>query len=184
MNARPQYINSNPEMAATIADNGVFGAIENEVEHDKEAQAMKWNYTYHLSDSVVGQVTSPFNIVIEQGTDFKCLWITGRMFSYDAVNATDFPVPNSLGATAWAGSGLSMNMVDTRSGRTLTSGYIQMEDLITPGYGLNFQQPYPFRYLWRRNSKIQIDIRNRDNADRTHYFSIALNGYKIATPGN
>ncbi len=172
----------NPEMAQRISDRPVFDAVAKEVEHDRELTAMKYNYTYTLSDSIDGQETLPFFITIEQGTDFSCKWILGSAYSYDTENDTDFPIPNSLGATAWAGRGLSLQITDTRSGRNLTSGFVTLETILTPGYGLNFQQPYPFRYHFYRNTKIRFDIRNRDNADRTHNFEIMLNGFKVVTP--
>ena len=175
---------TNPEMEAAIRRNPTFSAITNEVAHEREVQARKWNYTYTLSASVVGQQTLPFNITIEQGTDFQALYLTGSVYSYDSQNATDFPVPNSLGSTAWAGRGLSVDVTDTRSSRKLTSGFVPIELILTPGYGLNFQAPYPFRYFFYANTKIRFDIRNRDNADRTHTIEIALNGYKVVTDPN
>lgn len=180
----PGGYTSNPEMADDIGGNPTFQAIANEVNHEREVQAMRWNYTYTLSGSIVGQATQPFNITIEQGTDFKSKWLTASAFSYDGDDDTDFPIPNSLGVASWAGRGLSVLVTDTRSGRQLTSGYVAFELLGTPGYGLNFQHPYPLPYFWYRNTKIRFDIRNRDNADRTHYFEIALNGYKILTPNS
>jgi len=177
-----QYATQNPLMAQAISESPVFDAIAKEVEHDRELTAMKYNYTYTLSDSIVGQQTLPFFITVEQGTDFSCKWILGSAYSYDAAVDTDFPIPNSLGATAWAGRGLSLQITDTRSGRNLTSGFVTLETLLTPGYGLNFQQPYPFRYHFYRNTKIRFDIRNRDNANRTHYFDLMLNGFKVITP--
>lgn len=172
----------NPQMAERISENPVFDATVKEVQHERELTAMKYNYTYTLSDSIDGQQTLPFFITIEQGTDFACKWILGSAFSYDTQNDTDFPIPNSLGATAWAGRGLSLSITDTRSGRNLTSGFVPLETVLTPGYGLNFQQPYPFRYHFYRNTKIRFDVRNRDNANRTHNFEIMLNGFKIVTP--
>lgn len=170
----------NEEMKRTIEENPVFSAIENEIDHERKKQARRWNYTYSTSGDIAGGVTQQFTIQIEQGTDFKSIYLTGSVFSYDSENATDFPIPNSLGATAWAGRGLSMSITDAGAGRELTSGYVPIELLLTPGYGNNFQQPYPFRYYWRQNSQIRFDIRNRDSADRTHSFALALNGYKIA----
>lgn len=183
MNRSPisQY-STNPEMVETINNNPTFAGITQQVLHEREIQAQRWNYTYTLSDSIVGQQTQPFNITIEQGTDFKALWLTASAFSYDSENDTDFPVPNALGATAWAGRGLSVQITDTTSGRELTSGFVAFELLASPGYGLNFQNPFPFKYFFYRNTKIRFDIRNRDNSDRTHYFEVALNGYKVATP--
>lgn len=172
----------NPEMANAINQSPTFMSIQDQMLHERNAQAMRYDYVYHLSATVTGQQTQAFDITIEQGTDFKSIWLTGHCFSYDAVNATDFPIPNSLGATSWAGDGLSIQITDTRSGRQLTSGFVPAKELLTPGYGLNFQQPYPMKYYWYRNSKIRFDIRNRDNNTRSHTIDIALKGYKILSP--
>jgi hypothetical protein len=177
-----RFADSNPQMTNDIDNSQVFSALASEVAHEREVQAMRWNYTYPLYGTVIGQQTTVFDIVIEQGTDFSCHQMTGSAFSYDAGNASSFPIPNSGASTAWAGRGLSVNIVDTRSGRTLTGGYVSWELMFAPGYGQSFQRPYPFRYHFYRNSKIRFDIRNRDNANRTHEFAIALNGYKILTP--
>lgn len=183
MNRMPiSNVSSNPEMAEEISRNPTFMSVTQQVLQERELQAQRWNYTYTLSDSIAGQVTAPYNITVEQGTDFKCLWLTASAFSYDSENASSFPVPNSLGATAWAGRGLSVQITDTSSGRELTSGFVAFELLGTPGYGLNFQNPFPLKYFFYRNTKIRFDVRNRDNSDRTHYFEVALNGYKVATP--
>lgn len=172
----------NPEMANQIAANPTFAALANELLHKREVQAMKYFYCYVLNDEIAGQVTSPFSIQIEQGTDFDCKFMTASVFSYDADNDTDFPIPNSIGVIPWAGRGLSAQITDSRSGRQLTSGFVPFELFATPGYGLNFQRVFPITYLFARNSRIRFDIRNRDNADRTHSFSIALWGYKIESP--
>jgi hypothetical protein len=175
---------TNPEMAQQISESAVFGAIASELKHQRIVQAMRYNYTYVLNDDIDGQVTEPFYMTIEQGTDFQSLWLTASAYSYetDQGDASSFPIPNSMGLLNWAGRGLSLMVTDMRSGRELTSGYVPFELIGTPGYGMNFQHPYPFKYLFYRNSKIRIDVRNRDNADRNHEFSIALNGYKIMTP--
>jgi hypothetical protein len=175
-------ITSNPEMAQAIDGNNVFSALAQEVLHDREVSAMRHYFTYEVSGEVQGQVTLPFTLLIEQGSDFKCFAITGSCFSYDAVNASSFPIPNALGVTAWAGRGLSFNMVDTRSGRQLTSGFNAAENILSPGYGQMFQQPFPMRYFFWRNSKLRIDVRNRDNALRIHEFRITFHGFKIYTP--
>lgn len=179
---RPGGATSNPELASAISQNPVFAAVAHELEQKREQQAVKWFYVYSVSGSVVGQATNPFNIIIEQGTDFMCHFMTASAFSYDAGNATSFPYPNSAGNTAWAARGLSVQLTDTRSGREHTSGFVPLELLGTPGYGLNFQNPFPFRNLFYRNSKLRLDVRNRDNSNRTHYFEFALIGYKVLTP--
>jgi len=178
----PEGLTTNVEMARQINENAVFASLANEAQHLGTVQAMKFDYTYTLSGSVAGQATSSFFITIEQGSDFQGLYLTGSCFSYDAVNASSFPTPNTLGLTAWAARGLSAHITDMRSGRELVSGFIPLELLLTPGYGINFQHPYPFKYFFLRNSQIRFDIRNRDAATRTHAFEIAINGYKILTP--
>jgi len=187
----PRY-QDQPELAATIAGDPTFAALAAEVQHERKVQAMKWWYTYVLNDSIDGQGSSPFVITIEQGTDFKCCYLTASVFSYDDQNATSFPVPNSGGLTFWAGRGLTMRITDTRAGRDLTSGDVPFELFATPGYGLNFVKPFPFHYFFLRNSKIRFDIRNLDNVARKeangatsgHVFSIALHGYKYLSSGS
>lgn len=178
----PGQYGNNPEMAQEISENPTFSSLASELLHEREVQAMRWQYVYNLSGSIAGQTSQVFNITIEQGTDFLCKWLTGSTFSYDAQNASAFPIPNSEGVTAWAGRGLSVKITDSNSGRELTSGFVPMELLCSPGYGLNFQYPFPLRYLFGRNNKVKFDIRNRDAATRTHYFEIALIGFKYATP--
>jgi hypothetical protein len=172
----------NPELASMISQNPTFAAIASQSQHERDSQAMRWPYIYTVEGTIAGQVTLPFTMTIEQGTDFMCEKIAFSAFSYDAVNASTFPVPNSLGLVAWAGRGLSIRMTDTRAGREYTSGYLPVELLGAPGYGLNFQNPMSFRTYLFRNSKIRFDIRNRDAALRTHAFAIALIGYKVMTP--
>jgi len=179
-----------PELAATIAADPTFAALAEEVRHERKVQAMKWWYTYVLSDTLDGQESKPFTLTIEQGTDFKCCYMTASAFSYDAQNASSFPIPNSGGLTAWAGRGLTIRITDTRAGRDLTSGDVPFELFATPGYGLSFVKPFPLHYFFLRNSKIRFDIRNLDNANRSdandsaHAFSIALHGYKYLTQGS
>lgn len=178
----PRY-QDQPELRATIDGDPTFAALEQEVLHERKSQAMRWWYTYVLSDSIVGQVSAPYTMTIEQGTDFKCIGITASAFSYDASNASSFPIPNSGSLTKWAGRGLTMRITDTRAGRDLTSGDIAFELIATPGYGLSFNRLFPFKYFFLRNSKIRFDIRNLDASTRTHSFSIALHGFKYLTPG-
>jgi hypothetical protein len=181
-----------PELAATIAADPTFAALAEEVKHERKVQAMKWWYTYVLSDSLDGQDSKPFVITIEQGTDFKCCYLTASAFSYDASHASGFPIPNSGGLTHWAGRGLTLRITDTRAGRDLTSGDVPFELFATPGYGLNFVKPFPFHYFFLRNSKVRFDIRNLDNVNRkagngttsAHLFSVAMHGYKYLTPGS
>ena len=179
----PQY-QDQPELANAISSDPTFSAIEAEVMHERKTQAMKWWYTYVLTDSIAGQATLPFVLTIEQGTDFRCCYMTASAFSYSASVASDFPWPNSAGLTHWAMRGLTMKITDTRAGRDLTSGQVPFELFATPGYGTAFVKPFPFHYWIMRNSKIRFDIRNNDIATRTHSFNIALHGYKYLSPGS
>jgi hypothetical protein len=181
-----------PELAARIAADPTFAAIAEEVKHERKVQAMKWWYTYVLNDTLDGQINKPYSITIEQGTDFKCCYLTASAFSYDATNPSSFPIPNSGGLNHWAGRGLTIRITDTRTGRDLTSGDVPFELFATPGYGLMFTKPFPFHYFFMRNSKVRFDIKNLDNAARKtangsyscQSFSIALHGYKYLTQGS
>jgi hypothetical protein len=173
---------SNPEMSQMIDSNPVFSAIAQEVEQERTAQSMKQTFIYNVNGSVRGQETGVFTLLVEQGVNFKCLAISGSCFSYDAVNPTDYPLPNALGVTDWAGRGLSFQITDTRTGNLLTSGFVPAELLLTPGYGFSMIRPIDFRYFFFPNTKMRFDVRNRDNVNRVHEFNLALIGYKIYTP--
>ena len=178
----PPLFRPGQDFASEVASNPTFASIAQEVQHEREAQAIRQIYEYPISGEVRGQQTLPFIIQIEQGSDFSSRWITGSCDSYDAVNASSFPVPNSLGLTAWAGRGLMFMFTDTGSGTQLTSDFVAAENFLTPGYGIMFSSPKPFRNLFLRNSKVRVDVRNLDNNLRVHRFSLSLSGYKITTP--
>ena len=167
-----------PELTQEISDNSTFSSLAAQVTQEREAQAMRWAFVYPLSGTVVGQTTAPFILTTETGTEFRILYITGAMYSYNAGVATSFPIPNALGVTAWAGDGLSCQWLDSRSGRNLSGGFIPMKLLFTPGYGTQFQNAMSYKYTLRGNSMLQFDIRNRDVAGRTHSFDLAFWGYK------
>lgn len=160
----------------------VFEAIENEIQHLREQQIRKHFYLYTVTGSLTGQQSTVETLNIEQGSDFKCEWITGRLYSYEdtsgAGDDTTFPM---AGATDFASSGLSFKFTDARSGRELMSALTPGELIFTPGYGQVFQQPYPFRYYFLQNSQLRIDIYNRDNADRSHAYYLAFGGFKLMT---
>ena len=167
-----------PELTQSINDNATFASLAAQVQQERDSQAMRWAFIYPLSGSLVGQVTAPFILTTETGTEFRILYITGSLFSYNAGVATSFPIPNAMGLTAWAGDGLSCLFRDSRSGRDLCGGFIPMKNLFTPGYGTQFQNPMSFKYTLRGTSMLQFDVRNRDAAGRTHTFDLAFWGYK------
>lgn len=169
----------NPEMSAQISRSNIFSAIAANLEHENIAQAMHHLYSYPLEvPGIVGQSTVAAFINIEQGTDFKCMQIFGSAFSYDAGHPTLFPVP---GATDFAARGLSIKITDSRTGRELIGDFCPVESLLTPGYGINWQTPLDFKYLFPANTKIVVTIKNRDSSSRTHDLSLVLKGFKIAT---
>jgi hypothetical protein len=174
---------SAPPVNASVNDpNATYASLEMQIGHERDSQKMKWFYIYTLSGSVVGgNGITPFSITIEQGTDFLCDFITGSAFSFNPTTNSSFPIPatsNGQAVAAWAARGLTTKITDTRAGRTLTSGFLPFELFCTPGYGLSFIKPFPFRYTMLRNSKIQFDITNLDNSSQAHYFNIALIGNK------
>jgi len=176
----------NPEMSALIAQVPAFRAIMHQVEDDRIKQAMQFNYSYFVTGTVKPQATTPFSIVIEQGTDFKSNVMLGSAYSYDAVNASSFPTPNTVGSTAWACRGLSVRITDTRQGRELTSGFVPFECLFTPGYGMTFVRPLSFKYLFLRNSTIRFEVSNAETntSRKAQSFAILFNGYKVMTPND
>jgi hypothetical protein len=108
--------------------------------------------------------------------------ITGKV--YGPVNpatgaivpgANDFASPLTANL---AQSGLVMRMRDGGSSRNLDSNFVPCELLFSPGYGTEMYQPIKRRYLWRKTSKVEIDLKNRDTT-AAHYFAIALIGSKI-----
>jgi hypothetical protein len=189
---------SNPEFSNIVAGNPTFASLAQELTHLREVQAMKQFFIYNLSGYVNGGASEVFHINIEQGSDFLIQFMTASAYSWDATVGFEswFPIPNTVGATEWAGRGLSAKITDSMAGRELTSGFVPFECFGTPGYGLNFQSVFPIRYLAYRNSKIRFDIRCRDNPARVyntdvprdptnsgeHQFEICLGGYKIFTP--
>lgn len=162
--------------------NQVFDSLETEMSHLRMQQIRKYFYVYTVTGELTGQQSTLETVSIEQGTDFKCEYMTGRLFSYEDVDgggdATTFPMP---GATDFASSGLSFRFTDARSGRELMSALTPGELIFTPGYGQVFQQPYPFRYYFLENTQLRIEIYNRDNANRVHKYYLAFAGFKYQT---
>ena len=166
-------------------DNPVFSNIEADIYHKREAQAVRWSRIYSLSGTIAGQATVPEIITIDQEQDFYCKYISASAYSYDAVNASIFPVPNSAGLVHWAMRGLTVEITETSSGRQITSGELPFELFATPGYGTAFQNLFPLPYYFYRNNKIRFVIRNREtNTSRTHRYEIALVGVNYLAPAD
>lgn len=198
MNSRdPLYINRNPipplgagvenvGMADAINRNSVFSAIAAEMYQKREAQALRWTRMYSVSGSVDALATKTEIITIDQESDFDCQAFVASAYSYDTTHVSIFPVPNTNNVAYWAMRGLTIELVDTSSGRMLTSGEIPFELIGTPGYGMSFQNPFPFRYYFYSNSKLRITIRSRETvASRFQNYEFAMVGVaynSVASP--
>ncbi len=171
-----------------------------EAQQFREIQLNKWAFLYTLNVVVPNGGTFPAQLPIEEDAEFFCQSFTGScygpcdQYGIKSINAsTDFPlagtaVPSGAGLPAIADRGLTVSFTDQGSGRTLSNGYIALETIASPGYGVSRTIPQPFKYWVLRNSKLQFDIRNRDTAvgsgDTTlyHFLSLTLYGFKYNVP--
>ena len=160
-------------------EDNAFAAIRSHIEYKMDLQTFRKMYWYVVDGSLDGQTSEPFFITTEANMTFDCKFATGYAFSYDAVNATDFPIPNSAGLTDWAGDGLSLSISTGQQGISFQNGDIPFKLLFAPGYGLSFQNALPFEYMFSGNSKIKIQMTNRDNVNRSHTFAIVLGGFLL-----
>ena len=159
-----------------------------EIENFRRVQLSKYASMYALNVPVANNTTLPALLTIEEDADFLVHSITGSAYGPTDVNgarlstiATIFPLAGTT--VGFADRGLMTKVTDTGAGRVLTNGWVPLETILTPGYGLGLDTPYPFKYLIRRNSKIQFDLRNRDTTalggtTYYHFTSIVLNGTK------
>lgn len=159
-----------------------------EIQNFRRIQVSKYAFIYALNVPVANNTTLPAILTIEEDADFLVTSITGSAYGPTDVTGlrlvdseTDFPLAGTT--SGYADRGLQCKITDTGAGRLLTSGFISLETILTPGYGISLYTPYPFKYLIRRNSKIQFDIRNRDTVTDDevtlyHFTSICLNGIK------
>lgn len=182
-----------------VSRDPVFSAMASEAKRELDLQKKKWWYVYNLSGFIPGQTQKIFEIITDQNTDFHCQFLSISAYSYSssANERTLFPIPNPFLTTpinyqAFAGRGLAVRISDTRAGRELTSGFVPLELIACPGWDNSSDRPFPFRYMFYRNTLIRIEIRNFDNVLRTmpsansvnpgssQQFEFALSGYKIA----
>lgn len=164
----------------------VFNALAQEAAYRRETQKFKFNYTYTVSAVILAQTTLPVLLTIEQDADFWAIQLTGSAYGptdddgIPSGGATAFDMPGT--AAGFAGRGLTLQITDTGASRPLSSGFIPVELLLTPGYDIGFHLPYQFKYWAKRNSKLKFDIRNRDTGSEYHQIDIALNGFKYTIP--
>lgn len=167
---------------------GIFKSVAHEQLHNRQVQKFKFNFTYHVTANVAPSTTTPVILTIDQDADFLIEKITGSAYGpvdadgvVQAAGATDFRMPGTT--TGFAGRGMTVKITDTGSGRDLTSGFVPVELLLSPGYGRQFYTPYPIKYFALRNSKLRFDFRNRDSqASARQQIDIALNGFKYQMP--
>jgi len=165
----------------------VFKQVAHEQVHNRNVQKYKFNYSYAIEANVAASTTTPFTLAIEQDADFLIEKMTGSCLGPVDANGipqvanTDFPQPGIAAGAGHAGRGLTVSIVDTGAGRDLTSGYLALETILSPGYGVEMHLPYPIKYFARRNSKIKWDFRNRDTQGR-HLVDVTLNGFKFQMP--
>lgn len=155
-----------------------------EAAHFRRIQLSKYTFWYTLNAVIPNNSTLPCFIDIDEDADFMIEKITGSCLGPTDLNgvrslagATDFDM---AGTTAgYADRGLSARITDVGAGRNLTKGFLPLETLLSPGYGLSLFQAYLAKYFARKNSKIQWDIFNRDTAANLfHAVSIVLHGSK------
>lgn len=164
----------------------VFKQIALEQIHNRKVQKYKYHYFYSVSAIIAANNTTPFTLAIEQDADFIIEKWTGSCYGPVDANgipvitgATAFPQPGTV--LGFAGRGLLVKLTDTGSGRDLSDGYIPLECLLSPGYGVNMFAPYPAKYFARRNSKIRFDFKNKDTLAR-QAVDMILGGQKYQMP--
>lgn len=167
----------------------VFAQVAAEQLHNSEVQKYKYNYTYVVSALINPNTTTPFTLGIEQDADFLFTQMTGSCYGPCDANAiptaqnTSFPMPGIGAGQGFAGRGLTVEITDTGSGRDLTRGAVPVENILSPGYDLQFHLPYPIKYFAARNSKIKFNFTNRDQVSGArHQVDIAINGCKFTMP--
>ena len=166
-----------------------FAAVAQQQVQNREIQRYKFQFIYTVSAIVDAGATVPQFLTVEQDADFLIERLTGSCLGpvdanglYDAAGLSDFPQPGTTGgAPTFAGRGLTANIVDQGAGRDLTQGFLPLENILTPGYGIGMFLPYPFKYFARRNSNIRFDIRSRDTQARQSC-DIAIIGFKFQMP--
>ena len=164
----------------------VFKQIALEQIHNRKVQKYKFHFWYTVSAIIEAGQTSPFTLAVEQDADFSIEKWTGSCYGpvdEDGIpvvaNPTDFPQPGTT--VGFAGRGLLVKLTDTGSGKDLSDGFIPLECLLSPGYGVNMFAPYPAKYFARRNSKIRFDFKNKDTQAR-QAVDMVLGGQKYQMP--
>lgn len=163
-----------------------FASVVKNLQHEREVQKFKYNFTYTVSDQIPNDSGKPVFIIIQDDADFVPQRITLTAFGptdqygVRQVNAaTDFPMAGT--STGYADRGLQVKITDSGSNRDLTNGYVNVELFGAPGYGVQMHLPFPYNTTFVARSQIRFDFKNRDSvAGYYHSVSIAMNGNKFA----
>lgn len=172
--------------------NATFANVVKEQQHLRNAQIVRYNYTYPINVTVPNNGNRLATIIVDQDADFFAKQLTGKVIGPTDSNGarlvnqpTNFPMPGTL--MGWADSGVQVKIFDGGSGYDLTDGFVNVETIFTPGYGVQFHIPFAWPYYIRRNSKLNWEFANRDasvgiapiaGATLYHFVGVALNGYK------
>ncbi len=165
-----------------------YNLIEKEQQFLRDAPIVRQQYSYSLNLSVPNGKQRDGSIVIDADADFRAEYITGKCLGPTDANGesltaepTSFPAIGTL--LGWAQSGLQMSIKDGGSGYVLVDGFVNVETMLTPGYGIQFHMPFKWDYFIRRNSKLVFTFANRDDAvgsvDLFHSVYITLHGKKF-----
>lgn len=163
-----------------------FQSVVAQLQHERETQKYKYSYVYSVSGAVENGKTTPINITIQEDADFVCKYLTISAYGPTNSSGVRQTASNSdfllAGITAgYADRGLQVKITDIGSSRDLTNGYVNLELMGAPGYGVQMHMPFPYSTTFKARSQIKFDFKNRDSvASLYHFVSIAMVGFKYA----
>ena len=179
--------------------NNIPASIQIEAQTQIEKGKFRFPFAYTISKAVPMNSNATVTLTMERDALFIWDKLTASVVAPSDVNGirqsgtllTDFPLAGTTPAVAgfqYSDHGLSVKITDTSAGRELTSGFVALETLFTPGYMESFYLPLEWNYACRENTKIRFEINNRDTGSTNgsalyHYVSFALIGHKIAVEG-
>lgn len=160
-----------------------YANVREEAAHQAQVAERKHPFIYTVEEVVANNTTYPALLQIEDDAHFQVTHITISALGPTDENgvrqnasASDFDLAGT--STGYADRGLAIQLSES-GGRKFTSGFVPIELMGAPGYGLQYANPYPFKHLLKRNTTLSIDIRNRDTASGLyHAITIAFNGFK------
>jgi len=167
-----------------------YNLIEKEQQFLRDSQIARYQYSFPVNVVVPNNKQRQGSITIDQDADFLVQELTGKLLGPTDVDGvqlpaepTDYPAIGTL--LGWAQSGLQVSIKDgSGAGLELTDGFINCENIFTPGYGIQFHIPFKWEYYLRRGTKLVFTFLNRDEAtplvasDLFHFAAISLHGKK------